>query len=60
MARRITALAGFFAVLALALMLLYRVYMHHRAAEPYDEDEGAVVRVDIPATAPVKIASGLR
>jgi hypothetical protein len=58
-ARRIAALFGFFAVLALALMLLYRVYIHHERSEPLvDDDEGMVVRLDDSAVVPVKISLG--
>lgn len=39
------ALAGFVAVLTLALLLLYRVYIHHTTAEPYVDDDRAVVRL---------------
>jgi hypothetical protein len=60
-ARRIAALFGFFAVLALALMLLYRVYVHHERSEPLvEDDEGLIVRMDVPPVAPVKFARGLR
>lgn len=52
--RRILALFGFFVVLALAVTLLYRVYIHHIEAEPYEEEESAVVRLE------AKIATGLR
>ncbi len=45
------ALAGFVAVVTLALLLLYRVYVHHTNAEPYVDDERSVVARD------VKIAS---
>ena len=45
MPRRLLALAGFIVVLLLAATLLYRVYLHHVQAEPYD-DESAVVRMD--------------
>ncbi|MDQ3281468.1 MAG: hypothetical protein M3Q69_08650 [Acidobacteriota bacterium] len=51
--RRLAALLGFIAVLALALTLLYRVYIHHTQAEPYEQDEGTVVRME------VKIANGI-
>lgn len=37
------ALAGFVAVVTLALLLLYRVYVHHTNAEPYVEDHRSVV-----------------
>jgi hypothetical protein len=43
--RRLLALLGFIAVVALAATLLYRVYVHHVQAEPYD-DERAVVRLE--------------
>ena len=43
MARRIAALVGFFAVVVLALTLLYRVYIHHTRTEPYEEDGAASV-----------------
>ena len=56
MARRIAALLGFLAVLALALTLLYRVYLHHNASEPYDEENGVVVQVDGSLAPAVKIA----
>jgi hypothetical protein len=52
--RRILALFGFFLVLALAVTLLYRVYIHHIEAEPYEEEESAVVQLE------VKIASSSR
>jgi hypothetical protein len=41
------AFAGFVVVIAIALMLLYRVYVHHRDASPYDDDDSAVVRLDV-------------
>jgi hypothetical protein len=43
MARRIAALVGFVAVVALALTFLYRVYLHHTRTEPYDDDGAATV-----------------
>jgi hypothetical protein len=46
------ALAGFVVVVVLALMLLYRVYVHHTRAEPYVEEGPAFVHFD------VKIAAG--
>lgn len=46
-------------MLALAVLLLYRVYLHHQQSEPYDLDEGAVVRMDVPAPAFVKITHDL-
>jgi hypothetical protein len=41
------ALAGFVAVVALALLLLYRVYVHHTRAEPYVEEGPAIVKLDV-------------
>ena len=41
------ALAGFLAVVALALLLLYRVYVHHTRAEPYAGERPAVVHLDV-------------
>jgi hypothetical protein len=49
MGRRLAALAGFVAVVALALVLLYRVWLHHRDAEPYVEEAPAVVDASISA-----------
>ena len=46
MTRRIAAMFGLIIVIALALTLLYRVYLHHTGAEPYVEDEPIVVRLD--------------
>lgn len=47
MARRVAAMFGLVAVIALALTLLYRVYVHHTRAEPYvDDEDGAVVMLD--------------
>ncbi len=37
--RRFLSFLGIVAVLALALMLLWRVYLHHNTAEPYTDDE---------------------
>jgi hypothetical protein len=50
MPRRLAALFGFVLVVALALTLLYRVYIHHTRAEPYvEEDDGAIVWLDVSA-----------
>lgn len=47
MARRVAAMFGLVLVIALALTLLYRVYIHHTRTEPYvDEAEGAIVALD--------------
>jgi hypothetical protein len=45
--RRILALVGFLFVVALALMLFYRLYVHHTRAEPYTEGGPTVVRLDV-------------
>jgi hypothetical protein len=45
--RRVLALFGFFLVLALAVTLLYRVYVHHVRAEPYGRDDGTVVQLEV-------------
>jgi hypothetical protein len=44
--RRVLALAGFVAVVTLALLLLYRVYVHHTDAEPYVEEDRSVVSAE--------------
>lgn len=47
MPRRLAAIFGLVLVIALALTLLYRVYIHHTRAEPYvDDDDGAIVVLD--------------
>ena len=43
MTRRILAMAGFVTVLALALTLLYRVYLHHTRTEPYGDESGPAI-----------------
>ena len=45
--RRMLALAGFLVIVALALMLFYRVYIHHTRAEPYVDESPAIVRLDV-------------
>lgn len=47
MTRRFGAMIGIVLVLALALTLLWRVYLHHEQAHEV-EDEPAVVSVDSP------------
>jgi hypothetical protein len=63
-ARRIAALFAFFALIALAVTLLWRVYVHHNQADPYDREQAVTVRLDtrldVPAAIDVKIANGLR
>jgi hypothetical protein len=43
MTRRLLATFGIVALLALALTLLWRVYVHHTHAQPYGSDEPVVV-----------------
>lgn len=57
MARRVAAMFGLVAVILLVLSLLYRVYLHHSQAEPYVDDDRAVVSLDAGAAASVKIAN---
>lgn len=45
--RRMLALAGFVAVVTLALLLLYRVYVHHTNTEPYVDDGHSVVSSEV-------------
>lgn len=59
MARRIAALLGFFALVLLALTLLWRVYVHHNQADPYEREEAVTVLMDVPGSIHVKFASGL-
>lgn len=58
-ARRIAALAGIVIVIALALALLWRVYLHHQQADPYGRDEPVTVDLDVRGGASVKIAHHL-
>ena len=44
-ARRIASLAGIVVLVALALALLWRVYLHHSQADPYEREEPATVEV---------------
>jgi hypothetical protein len=41
------ALAGFVAVVVIAVLLLYGVYVHHAEASPYVDDERSIVRIDV-------------
>jgi hypothetical protein len=43
MTRRLIATFGIVLLLALAVTLLWRVYVHHTHAQPYDSDEPVVV-----------------
>jgi hypothetical protein len=59
-ARRIAALLAFFALVLLALTLLWRVYVHHNEADPYDREQAVTVRLDVPDARFVKITPRLR
>lgn len=56
-ARRMAALLAFFALILLALTLLWRVYVHHNQTDPYEREEAVTVRLDVCDPAHVKIAS---
>ena len=58
-ARRLAALFAFVALVALALTLLWRVYVHHDEADPYDRQDALTVRLDVPAATSVKFAGNL-
>ena len=58
-ARRIAALLAFFALILLALTLLWRVYVHHDQADPYDRESAVTVDLDVPAATSVKFATRL-
>jgi hypothetical protein len=58
-ARRIAALFLFFALIALAATLLWRVYVHHEQADPYDREHAVTVSLDTPVSTIVKIANRL-
>jgi hypothetical protein len=58
MARRLASAIGIVVLLALALTLLWRVYVHHTRAEPYDDEAGR--RRQPFDSCRVKFATGLR
>lgn len=43
--RRIASLAGIVVLIALALTLLWRVYLHHHQADPYEREEAVTVEL---------------
>jgi len=43
MIRRISAMTAFVAIVALAFLLLYRVWVHHTEAGPYVDDDRSIV-----------------
>jgi hypothetical protein len=59
MMRRLTALAGLLVLIVLAVALLWRVYRHHHAADPYDLEQPAVVRFADPARFCARISHDL-
>ncbi|MGN6184175.1 MAG: hypothetical protein ACTHQM_11025 [Thermoanaerobaculia bacterium] len=58
--RRIAAMAGLVVLIVLAIALLWRVYRHHHAADPYDLEQPAMVQLDESAKSRVRIAHDLR
>ena len=48
-ARRIASLAGIVVLIALALTLLWRVYLHHNQADPYEREEAVTVELLTPS-----------
>ena len=54
--RRIASLAGIIVLIALAMTLLWRVYLHHRQADPYEREEPVTVELDVRPAAFVKFA----
>ena len=49
MLRRIASLAGIIVLIALALTLLWRVYLHHNQADPYEREEAVTVELFTPS-----------
>ena len=43
--RRLASLAGIVVLIALALTLLWRVYLHHHQADPYEREEPVTVEL---------------
>lgn len=43
--RRIASLAGILLLIALALTLLWQVYLHHSQADPYDREDSVTVEL---------------
>lgn len=58
-ARRLTALFAFFALIALAATLLWQMYVHHSQADPYEREDAVTVRLDVPSARFVKFTSHL-
>jgi hypothetical protein len=58
-ARRLAAMIAFFALIALAVTLLWRVYVHHNQADPYEREDAVTVRLDASFATSVKFTSDL-
>lgn len=46
--RRMASLAGILLLIALALTLLWQVYLHHSQADPYDRERSVTVETPEP------------
>lgn len=47
MARRVTALLGIIMIVGLALLLMWRVYLHHRAGGDEDDEPGVIAALNV-------------
>lgn len=47
MARRISAMLGIAIILGLVVLLMWRVYLHHRAAGDADDEPGVIAAVEV-------------
>jgi predicted alpha/beta hydrolase len=50
MTRRLSALIVMFVIVGLALLLMWRVYLHHRATGDEDDVPGVIAAVSAPHT----------
>jgi Na+/proline symporter len=48
MARRISAVLGILAIVFLVLLLMWRVYLHHRAGGDEDDEPGVIASLSAP------------
>ena len=46
--RRMASLAGIILLIALALTLLWQVYLHHSRSDPYDREDSVTVQLAAP------------
>ena len=60
MARRIIAVLGIFAIVILALLLMWRVYLHHRAGGDEDDGPGVIASLSGGVGGPRGSAEALR